>query len=64
MKGKAAVFKCTVKEIKEKELPELDDEFASEVSEFDTLAEYKEDIKKNLAEKRRKMRKPEGGCGN
>ena len=54
LKGKAAVFKCTVKEIKEKELPELDDEFASEVSEFDTLAEYKEDIKKNLAEKKEK----------
>ena len=50
--GKPAVFKCTVKEIKEKELPELDDEFASEVSEFDTLAEYKEDIKKKLAEKK------------
>ncbi len=50
--GKAAVFKCTVKEIKEKELPELDDEFASEVSEFDTLAEYKEDVKKNLGEKK------------
>ena len=38
--------------IKEKELPELDDEFASEVSEFDTLAEYKEDVKKNLTEKK------------
>lgn len=50
--GKAAVFKCTVKEIKEKELPELDDEFASEVSEFDTMAEYKEDVKKNLADKK------------
>ena len=50
--GKAAVFKCTVKEIKEKELPALDDEFASEVSEFDTLAEYKEEIKKNLTEKK------------
>lgn len=50
--GKPAVFKCTVKEIKEKELPELDDEFASEVSEFDTLAEYKEDVKKKLAEKK------------
>ena len=50
--GKPAVFKCTVKEIKEKQLPELDDEFASEVSEFDTLAEYKEDIKKKLAEKK------------
>ena len=50
--GKAAVFKCTVKEIKEKQLPEVDDEFASEVSEFDTLAEYKEDLKKNIAEKK------------
>lgn len=50
--GKDAVFKVTVKEIKEKELPELDDEFASEVSEFDTLAEYKEDVKKNLQEKK------------
>ncbi len=50
--GKAAVFKCTVKEIKEKELPELDDEFASEVSEFDTLAEYREDVQKKLAEKK------------
>lgn len=50
--GKAALFKCTVKEIKEKELPELDDEFASEVSEFDTLAEYREDVKKKLTEKK------------
>ncbi len=54
LKGKAAVFKCTVKEIKEKQLPELDDEFASEVSEFETLAEYKEDVKKNLEEKKAK----------
>ncbi len=52
LKGKAAVFKCTVKEIKEKELPELDDEFASEVSEFETLAEYKEDLKKKLSERK------------
>ncbi len=52
LKGKAAVFKCTIKEIKEKELPELDDEFAGEVSEFETLAEYREDIRKNLAEKK------------
>ncbi len=52
LQGKEAVFKCTVHEIKEKELPELDDEFASEVSEFDTLEEYKEDVKKNLAEKK------------
>lgn len=57
--GKPAVFKCTIKEIKEKELPELDDEFASEVSEFDTLAEYKEDVKKNLAEAKAKEAKEE-----
>ena len=50
--GKAAVFKCVVKEIKEKELPELDDEFAAEVSEFDTLEEYKADVKKNLEERK------------
>ena len=50
--GKAAVFKCTVKEIREKELPELDDEFASEVSEFDTLAEYREDVKKKLEDRK------------
>lgn len=54
LKGKDAVFKCTVKEIKERELPELDDEFASEVSEFETLAEYREDVKKNLTEKKEK----------
>ena len=52
LKGTAAVFKCTVKEIKEKELPELDDEFAAEVSEFDTLEEYKADVKKNLEERK------------
>ena len=52
--GKEAVFKCVVHEIKEKELPELDDEFASEVSEFDTLAEYKESVKKALTEAREK----------
>ena len=50
--GKAAVFKCTVKEIKEKELPELDDEFAAEVSEFETLAEYREDMKKKIADRK------------
>ena len=50
--GKAAVFKCTVKSIQEKELPELDDEFASEVSTFDTLAEYREDVKKGLEQKK------------
>lgn len=50
--GKPAVFKCVIREIKEKQLPELDDEFASEVSEFETLAEYREDVKKNLTQKK------------
>jgi len=50
--GKAVVFVCTVREIKEKELPPLDDEFASEVSEFDTLEEYKEDIRTKISEKK------------
>ena len=52
--GKPAMFKVTVKEIKVKELPELDDEFASEVSEFETLDEYKEDIKAKLSERKQK----------
>ena len=52
--GKPAVFKVTVKEIKVKELPALDDEFASEVSEFDTLDEYKQDIEKKLQERKEK----------
>lgn len=52
LKGKAAVFKCTVHEIKAKELPEIDDEFAAEVSEFDTLEEYKADIKAKLKEQK------------
>ncbi len=55
--GKDALFKVKINEIKEKELPELDDEFASEVSEFDTMAEYREDVKKNLAEKKEKEAK-------
>ena len=50
--GKDATFVCTVKEIKEKELPALDDEFASEVSEFDTMAEYKASVEKKLAERK------------
>lgn len=52
LKGKAAVFKCTVHEIKTKEIPEIDDEFASEVSEFDTLEEYKADIKAKIKEQK------------
>jgi trigger factor len=50
--GKAATFKCTVKGIKEKQLPELNDEFASNVSEFETLAEYKESVKKKLEDRK------------
>ena len=52
--GKPAMFKVTVKEIKVKELPALDDEFASEVSEIDTLDEYKQDIEKKLQERKEK----------
>lgn len=59
LQGKEAVFKCTVKEIRKKELPELNDEFASDVSEFDTLAEYREDVKKNLQEQKEKDAKRE-----
>ena len=50
--GKPAVFKCTVKEIKVKELPELDDDFAQDVSDFDTLEEYKADVRKKVEEKK------------
>lgn len=50
--GKAAVFKCVVHSIEVKELPALDDDFAKDVTEFDTLEEYKADIKKNLSEKK------------
>ena len=50
--GKAAVFACKVNEVKTKEYPEIDDEFAQDVSDFDTLAEYKEDVKKTLTEKK------------
>ena len=54
LKGKEAVFKCTVHEIKAKELPEIDDEFAAEVSEFDTLDEYKADVKAKIKEEKAK----------
>ena len=50
--GKPATFKVKMNEMKAEELPELDDEFAQDVSEFDTLAEYKESLKKNLEEKK------------
>ena len=48
LKGKEAVFECTVNAVKKKELPALDDEFVKEISEFDTLAEYKADVKNKL----------------
>ena len=50
------MFQCNVKKVEAKELPELDDDFAQDVSEFDTLAEYKDDIRKKLTE--RKEKKP------
>ena len=52
--GKAVVFKVKVHEVKEKEVPALDDEFAKDVSEFDTLKELKADLKKKIAEERQK----------
>ena len=52
LKGKDAVFKCTIHEIKEKQIPEIDDEFAAEVSEFDTLDEYKADVKAKIKEQK------------
>ena len=55
--GKPATFKVALKSIKEKVLPEIDDEFASEVSDFDTLEEYKEDIRKNIRESKEKAAK-------
>lgn len=50
--GKAATFKCTVHAIKAKELPELDDEFASDVSECETLEAYRAEVKKNIKERK------------
>ncbi len=55
--GKPAVFKCKVNEIKVQELPEIDDEFASDVSEFETLAEYKADLRKKMEERKEKQAK-------
>lgn len=59
LKGKAAVFKVTVRDIKRKNLPELDDEFAKDVSEFDTLDEFKQDISKRLQERKEKSNEQE-----
>ena len=55
LKGKKAVFTCKVHELKVRELPELDDEFAKDVSEFDTLKELKEDTKKKMLEDKDKQ---------
>ena len=52
LKGKPATFKVTVNEIKEKQYDDLDDDFAQNVSDFDTLAEYKEDLKKTIGERK------------
>ena len=52
--GKPALFKVKIKEVKMKEYPEIDDDFAQDVSEFDTLEEYKADIRKKLEEKKAK----------
>lgn len=52
LKGKPATFKVTVREIKEKQYDDLDDDFAQNVSDFDTLAEYKEDLKKTIGERK------------
>lgn len=52
LKGKPATFKVSVKGIKEKQLPDIDDDFAQDVSDFDTLDEYKADLKKKIAERK------------
>jgi len=52
LKGKPAVFKCKIHEVKEKQLPEADDEFAKDISEFDTLKEYKESVRKRILDAR------------
>lgn len=59
LQGKPAVFKVKIKEIKVKELPELDDDFAQDVSNFDTIVEYKEDLKKKLTENKEEALKRE-----
>lgn len=55
VRGKSALFKVTIKEIREKELPPIDDDFASEVSEFETLEEYKASIKSDLGSRKNRV---------
>lgn len=59
LKGKAVVFKVAVKDVREKQLPEIDDEFAKDVSEFETLADYKKDIKKKIKANKEKTAESE-----
>ncbi len=59
LKGKPALFKVKINEIKVRELPEIDDDFASEVSDFDTLAEYKADVRKKLEDKEKEKAEDE-----
>lgn len=59
LQGKPAMFKVTVKEISVKELPAIDDEFAKDVSDFDTLDEYKADLKAKAIERKEKTAKQE-----
>ena len=59
LKGKEAVFKCVIHKIEAKELPELDDDFATDVSEFDTLEEYKKEIKDNIEKRKADAAKTE-----
>lgn len=59
LKGKEAVFKCVIHKIEAKELPELDDDFAKDVSEFDTLEEYKKEIKDNIEKRKEDAAKTE-----
>ena len=55
LKGKPAVFKIKLHEIKMKELPVVDDEFVKDVSEFDTVDDYRKDIEKHLTEQRKRL---------
>lgn len=59
LKGKEATFEVVIHEVKEKELPELDDEFAKDVSEFDTLEDYKKDIREKLEKNAKDREKAE-----
>src|SRR5690606_36493681 len=59
LRGKEAVFKVVINEVKEKELPTLDDEFAKDVSEYDTLEEYKESIREKLEKEAKEKEKAE-----